>query len=100
MSYSGTDLADMDPGEEKSFSLTFVPVSGTVVSVSWGITSIGGLDPYAASKLAAGSLSGAVASNKVSLLVPGIKYLIIAQATLSTGDVISLYTHVFCRMPT
>lgn len=100
MAYSGTDLVDMDPGESKSVSFTFTLVnSETISSITWGIASIGALDPYAASRLGAGSSSGAIASNRVSGLVGGIKYLIQCEATTSDGNIYSLYTHVMCRNP-
>lgn len=101
MAYSGTDLADMDPGESRAVTLTFTLVGGeTISTVTWGIASIGALDPYAASHLGAGTLSGAIASNRVSGLIGGIKYLIQAEATTSSGNIYSLYTHVMCRIPT
>lgn len=102
MSYSGTDLPQMDPGETRPvvFDFTTKLLSDeTITSVVWGIASIGGVDAFAYSCLGTPTLSGAVASNKVSGLKAPIKYLIQAEATTNQANVYSLYTHVTCMNP-
>lgn len=100
MAYSGTDIGPLNPGEARNFSLTFTLTGGeTISSVAWGIACLGNLDMAAASKLGAGSLSGAIASNTISNLIPGCKYVIQALATTSLGNIYDLFTHCLCQSP-
>lgn len=102
MAYSGTDFPTVNPGEVRTVSFNFTTsLQGgeTVSSVSWGMTALGGLDVYAQSHITEGTLSGAIATNVVSGLMGGIKYIIEALATTSAGNVYALYSHMLCQAP-
>lgn len=101
--YSGTDFPMMNPGESRPVSFDFTSVlqgGETVVSVEWGIASSGLLDPYAATHLGAGALATPVATNQVSGLMGGAKYVIEASATTSAANIYALYSHIICQIPT
>lgn len=103
MAYTGGDFDDCDPGEQELYSFDFsvaansAVTSDTVVSAVWVIEVISGTDALASSRvLGVPIISGTKVTQMIDGLQPGVTYLLQALATMASGQVLSLYSHVSC----
>jgi hypothetical protein len=103
VTYVGNDFSPQEPDEINTLSFDFVnelAVGENISSVVWSCEVVAGSDAAAATRLVgAGSVNGSKVSHRVGNLVAGMGYRIRAAATTSLGNVLALWSHVFCKSP-
>jgi hypothetical protein len=98
--YVGQDWDDIDPGETILFSLDFgklISAGDSIGSATWTCSVASGVDAAAASRRSGTTMvSGTVVSQLMTTMQPGVLYRLQAYATLASGQVVTLYSHVAC----
>jgi hypothetical protein len=102
MAYVGKDFDPMDAiveSETIAFDFTKSRNDATdpIVSVVWDIAVTHGIDAGAAGRLSAAQITGVhnqIASTRISGLLGGVKYRVMAEATFAAGDTQSLWSYI------
>jgi hypothetical protein len=104
--YVGRDFDPGDTGEEERFSFDFVndlEASDTITSVVWtcAVAAKSEMPDAAAATRISGApfVSGKKTTQRVIGLLAGVTYVLTAVATTGAGDVVSLWSHVECKVP-
>jgi hypothetical protein len=102
------DFPTTEPGSVGVYSIDFaqnVPPGSTLQSASWSL-GVHFTVPYATADanpnshlVGQSSISGTVASQRISGLVDGNDYLVSVTGTMSDGEVVVLWTVLPCRAP-
>ena len=104
--YVGRDFDPSDTGESERYTLDFVndlQPGDSIVAAVWTceVAARSELpdDDAASHIIGAAGISGTKVTQRVSGLVPGVTYCLTAIATTSTGDAVSLWSHLECKEP-
>jgi hypothetical protein len=98
----------IDPGETKNVSFDFtqglstsaLAVGETIVSVTFQMNLVSGIDPSPSSRLLGSGVvqsGGLIVTQKIGTCQPGATYELVASATTSAGQVLTPYSHIACR---
>jgi len=98
--YVGADWDDIDPGETILLGLNFaddVATGDSISSATWTCSVASGVDASPSSRISGGPLiSGTLVQIMVTGMLPGVLYRLQAYATLASGQIVTLYSHVAC----
>ena len=101
--YAGRDWDIQDVGESELFGLDFVndlPTGDSLSTVAWTLTVAEGTDPAPNTHLdGLPGTSGTIALQRLSGLLPNVRYILKATASTALGNTIILYSHVACENP-
>jgi hypothetical protein len=101
--YVGRDFDPSDVGENEAYTLDFVndlAPNEALASATWSCQAVTGSDPAAASHVSgAASVAGKTTSQRITGLLPGVKYRLQAVAATTFGNSVSLWSHVTCQSP-
>lgn len=102
--YTGKDFQPSDPQESETYAFDFVrdlAVGETVTAATWTLT-VAALslvtDSSPASRLSgAAQFTGQVTTQRIVGLQAGVLYAVQAVITSSSGNIVSLWSHIYCR---
>lgn len=101
--YVGNDFDPSDVGEIENYGFDFTAILGvgeTIVSATWVCSVVNGTDPSPSSRLYGTPINTTtITTQKISTLLGGVQYRLQAIATTSFGQVLSLWSHVTCNVP-
>lgn len=106
--YAGRDFSPAEQVESETFGLNFVndftsgEVISTIVGGAWGISVVQGSDGNAISHVIGsativvpdGSTASTATIQRISGLLPDVKYAVQAVVTTSLGNTKALYSHI------
>lgn len=98
MRYVGRDFPIMDPSEQVDLTFDFSNDAArcdNVASATWTVAVVTGTDASASTR-AIGDVdtSGQEVTQRMGGLLNGVKYKVTALATMNSGEVLGLYSHV------
>jgi hypothetical protein len=101
--YIGQDFSDMDVGEVEVFGFDFARELVTdekVLSTTWSCTVAEGKDATPAARLNGGAqMQGTKSLQKISGMIAGTRYLLMATVTTDQDNIKSLWSFVTCVKP-
>jgi hypothetical protein len=104
--YVGADFSNVDVGETISLAFDYtndLAADETIASVTWQCLVAANsptVDPSPAQRISgAPGIAGNVVSQVFAGFIGNVRYLIEAFATTNQGDVLSLWSHVYCDIP-
>lgn len=101
--YAGRDFDPADPGENEIYTFDFVndlASNEALQSAVWTCAAVAGVDANAAScVIGTASVLATKTSQRISGLLPGVRYLLQAKGVTNLGNTVSLYSHANCANP-
>lgn len=98
MRYIGRDFPIMDPSEQIDLTIDFVNDAAKgddIASATWTVAVVTGTDASASTR-ALGDIDvcGQQVTQRMGGVLNGVKYKVTALATMDSGEVLGLYSHV------
>jgi hypothetical protein len=88
----------MDPSEQIDLTLDFVNDAArcdAVASATWTVAVVSGTDAsYATRAIGDPTWCGQSVTQRMGTLLTGVKYKVTALATMNSGEILGLYSHV------
>lgn len=101
--YCGRDFDPSDTGENEVYTIDFVndlAPNEALMSAVWTCAVVSGIDTAAATRISgAASVALSKSSQRITGLLPGVKYRLQAVAMTTFGNSVSLWSHVICQSP-
>ena len=101
--FVGRDFDPSDVGEDEVYSFNFVNdlnASESLATAVWTCTAVTGVDASAATRVNGGAtVSGQTTSQRITGLLPGVRYRLLATAVTLQSNTVSLWAHVTCANP-
>lgn len=101
--FVGRDFDPSTVGEDEVYSFSFVNdlnATESLATAAWSCTAVAGVDDNAASRINGGAtVSGQTTSQRVTGLLPGVRYRLQATAVTLQGNTVILWAHVTCANP-
>lgn len=99
--YAGQDFSPSGAGEIELYSFSFAPLLGageTISSSSWSaaVDSGAGDGAVASRIIGTATLNGAGVSQLAGTFLPGVTYRLSANAATSAGQMLTLWSRVYC----
>ena len=105
--YVGRDFDPSDSGEAELYGFDFVKdvrPGDTLASAAWSckvaaISENADPDDPAAYIIGTAGAAGTKTTQSIAGFKPGVTYMLQATATMNSGDIVSLWSHVECKEP-
>lgn len=102
--YAGRDFDPSDVGENEVYTFDFVndlASNESLQSATWTCAAVLGVDASASSRISGlATAAGSLTSQRVTGLLPGVRYRLQALGVTNLSNTVSLYAHVNCANPT